>query len=191
MYLNPNHALSELAKRAFDYKGKQFEAVAKEGHMTISSFWDEGNRSYWAQITVSGEIKKFAGDFGGFFSGPPLTVHVTPDQVLARHQIYRGGEMITLYIHPDRFPKQLQTPEELPRDEKIVLVATRSLKSSYAGVSDYRYHEAHLQTNISRVRWDTAKADLISKGLLRSNGSITPDGKNAIGDMQLYSLKGD
>ncbi len=64
--------------------------------------------------------------------------------------------------------------EELTEDEKRVLVVTRSLKSSYAGIKDYRFHES----GMSRERYDNAKASLIGKKLLNKAGAITVEGRN-------------
>ena len=75
----------------------------------------------------------------------------------------------------------LPKPSELTDDEKTVLIATRSYKSSYAGISNYRFHEATIKTGITQERWDAAKATLITKGMLNKAGAITVDGKNAVG----------
>jgi hypothetical protein len=67
----------------------------------------------------------------------------------------------------------------------IVLVATRSLKNSYAGRSNIRYHEAHRETGITEERWNTAQQSCIDKKLLRKNGSITNEGQHVCGSMRL------
>jgi hypothetical protein len=95
---------------------------------------------------------------------------------------------ITFHIHPGNMPKFLTKDkhEELTNNEKIVLYFTRSLKSSYAGISNYRFHEAHRQHNISLEDWNAAKESLIQKGLLAKNSSITVKGKNAINSTKIW-----
>lgn len=73
--------------------------------------------------------------------------------------------------------------------ESVVLAATRSLKSSYAGIKNYRFYEAHERTGITETEWDSAKAVCIQKGLLNRAGAITDDGRNAIEWTRLESLK--
>ena len=76
--------------------------------------------------------------------------------------------------------KMLPEKPVLSDDEITVLKYTSSLKSSYAGIKNYRFHEAHRNTGISLDNWNTTKQALIDKKLLRKNGSITADGRNAI-----------
>lgn len=73
-------------------------------------------------------------------------------------------------------PMITQAPE-LTYAEKVVLVATRSLKSSYAGISNYRFHAN--QGRITFLEWETAKKSLIEKKFLNKVGAITVDGRNA------------
>jgi hypothetical protein len=75
----------------------------------------------------------------------------------------------------------LPAPESLTEDETTVLIATRSLKSSYGGISNYRFHEASQKRGITLDRWNAAKNALISRGLLNKAGALTTKGKNAAG----------
>jgi len=61
--------------------------------------------------------------------------------------------------------------------EQVVLVATRCLKPSYAGISNYRFHAN--QGRVTAEEWETAKASLIEKKFLNKAGAITVDGRNA------------
>jgi hypothetical protein len=69
---------------------------------------------------------------------------------------------------------------ELLEDEKIVLAAIRSLKSSYAGIPNYRFHCVHKKTGITLERWNEVKESLTKKGYLNKAGAITPNGKNVL-----------
>ena len=79
----------------------------------------------------------------------------------------------TLYAHPDDVAKMLPPPEELTRDEKIVLAATATY------ISSARLQEAQYYTDITHERYQSAKQSLITKKLLKKNGAITTKGRNA------------
>lgn len=96
---------------------------------------------------------------------------------------------IAVHIHADNAVKMLPKPIDLTWAEQVVLTATRSLKSSYAGIKEYRFHEAKQQTGITRAEWDVAKANLTTKGMLNGQGAITLDGKNAPAFRDLYCAK--
>jgi hypothetical protein len=79
--------------------------------------------------------------------------------------------------------------------EKIVLVATSSLKSSYGGIPNFRFTQAKSETGITQADWDLAKESLTKKGFLNKAGAITTSGKNALipsekqyGFQALYAL---
>ncbi|KPL05710.1 hypothetical protein AMJ85_11125, partial [candidate division BRC1 bacterium SM23_51] len=48
----------------------------------------------------------------------------------------------------------------------------------YAGISNYRFHEAHRQTGITLEQWERGKRALIAKKLLNRAGAATNDGRN-------------
>jgi len=97
--------------------------------------------------------------------------------------LYSRG--ITIYANKEDIVPLLPEPQELTEDEITVLLYTRSLKSSYAGIKNYRFYEAHNRTGITSEQWEKAKENCIRKRLLRKNGSITPKGRNAISGMYL------
>jgi len=191
IYLDPNPTLTALGTRLYNYKGRKFQAVTAES-VTCESHWDGGSRSRYIAVDVTtGQAKNF-GQSGTMFDRNPVpVVELRPGLMVVEHAIVMGKDYgITLHLHPSDFPKFLPAaPGELPTDEKIVLCATRSYKSSYSGQSNYRFHEACSITGISRDRWETAKSDLIIKGLLNKAGALTNVGKNAIGWVDLYGLK--
>ena len=83
----------------------------------------------------------------------------------------------------------LEGETELTREQRIVLIATRSYKSSYAGVGNYRYIEAARETGISLADWERSKAECQQMGYLDKRGAITVDGRNVVGQTQLYELR--
>lgn len=191
MYLNPKPELKALGERLFSYHGRKFQIVPAES-MTLSSYWDGGSRTYYAVISqVPGEIQSvMIGECGGPFQPPPSKVTLNPQTMVVSHHIFCGEDLgLTFYVHPSVLPKYLPEPASLPRNEKIVLSATRSYKSTYAGTSNYRFHEAKRQTGIGLADWNIAKDSLIRRGLLNKAGALTVDGKNVIGWTDLWSLK--
>ena len=108
--------------------------------------------------------------------------------VVVHNDGYR--ESYEIWAHPATISGMLPAPVELSPYEKIVLVAVRSLKSSYAGISDYRLHEAQRNTGITAEQYQTAKSQLIERKLLNKAGAITPEGRNAIGrDCDLWNMR--
>ena len=116
---------------------------------------------------------------------------VLPDGfACVEHSIFCGKDAgITIHIRPANSAGLLPAPVDLSREQRIVLVATRSLKNTYAGVSNYRFVEANRDTGISREQWESAKADLIARGLLDSRGALNVAGRNAAGQDSLYSFR--
>lgn len=79
----------------------------------------------------------------------------------------------TVYCHPDAISKLLPEPgPALSRRQQIVLYITRSL------ISSARLEEAR-RFKFTLAEWNTCKAELFKLGLMRSNGSLTTEGKNA------------
>lgn len=90
-------------------------------------------------------------------------------------------ESVEIHARSEVVSPNLPAPIEVTDDERIVLIATRSLKSSYGGIKDFRFSEAQRSRGITRDRWDVAKASCIAKSLLNKAGAITPSGRNAVG----------
>lgn len=123
------------------------------------------------------------------FMGGDLTLD-TNTQVLVEHLSY-PRHWWALHVHPSCLNKLMLPPKmEITWAEHVVLVATRSLKSSYAGISNYRLHEARSMTGITTQEWNDAVATLKSRKLLNAAGAITTAGKNTVGTLEgLWNLK--
>lgn len=104
-----------------------------------------------------------------------FNVKLTPDKMVLITNSYPKGAR--LYVHPNAMSKVfLEEPkQDITPEEYLALVATKSLKASYAGGKP-REQECMKYG----VNYETAKAQLISKGLLNKNGAINKHGKNAI-----------
>ena len=109
------------------------------------------------------------------------TVDLTEDIVIICHSIFCGKDSgITIYSHPNNAPKWLPEKPDLTDNERILLECTKGLKSSYAGIKDYRYHEAKRKGFNGDI--DKVRASLREKGLLNKRNAITDKGRNAIND---------
>jgi hypothetical protein len=185
--------VQELARRAFPgYTGRRFVVEPFTHPLTTTSYWDGGCRDYWCLINLATNRTWLVPENGTPFvnGGKTFKVGRLPENVaLVRH--YQGRfESVTIYLNPANIrADMIPLKPALDWAEAVVLAATRSLKSSYAGIKNYRFHEAHERTGIIETEWDSAKAACIQKGLLNRAGAITDDGRNAIEWTRLESLK--
>lgn len=195
IYIDPKDEkfLQQIAKLAFpDYKGRDYRVSVLEELTLGHTYWDEGTKYEYVAVSLTESLKKISlplfnpPQFGGPLKHPTINLvnQSVPTCMVERY--YGRINYLNFYLAPGSVSQQLtEQTESLSQDEKIVLIATRSLKSSYGGVSDYRFHEANRARGISRKNWEEAVSSLIFKGLLRKNKSITPKGRNLVGLEQL------
>jgi len=151
----------------------------------MHNYWDEGT-CHKAVVVQNGkayaEREKFEGEL--FDLNANRVVALDGATLVFVCTYYGMRKYVTAYVHPSVFAamvKQLSVSQDtLEFNERVVLYATRSLKSSYAGDGQYRLHEALRQTNITVSEWNLAVGDCIAKGYLAKNKSITVAGRNAI-----------
>ena len=190
IYLDSTPKLQDIAARIFQYKGRKFQ-VETSKEVCCNSHWEGGSRSNYARVDLQNGKFEIFGQSGTMFDRTPIPV-VTLDEKTAviEHSIFCGKDMgIRIIVHPSIMPKLITAGDKLSRDEKIVLAATRGLKSSYAGDGQFRFHEAKRVTGIGLERWVEAKVSLVNKGMLNKAGAITNDGRNAIGRTDLFILR--
>lgn len=186
--------VQEIARIAFpSYTGKKFKVSTFSGSMRLDSYWDGGSRTYYSIVNMKTKRAKQIPENGSPYSGKPYRISKLPEGfAVVANSIFMGKDSgITVYVNPENITKMLPAPDETPWTEKVVLSATRSLKSSYAGIKDYRLREAIRETGITKDEWDKAKESLIQKGMLNKAGAITDKGRNAIGRTNLSDLKRD
>lgn len=172
------------------YAGQKFKLRTAES-VDIRSSWDGGSRDYFVFVELS-TLRATPQVPAQSAFDRPLAGHpeatVLPDGIACvEHSIFCGKDMgLTIIVNPSTMnPSFLPVQVELSRDERIVLAATAGLKSSYAGVKDYRFAESTRETGITRDRWDVAKSSCIGRKFLNAAGAITTEGRNAIGDQRL------
>ena len=192
VYYTSAPEVQEIARAAFpDYNGKKFGLEAFQGPMNLASYWDGGSRTFYAVIDLNTKKAVEIPQSGTMFDKETYHASKLPYNIaIVAHKISSGKDAgITIYLNPENLTKMLPAPDDVTWAEKVVLAATIGLKSSYAGIKDYRFREALQDTGITRVEWEQAKESLIQKGMLNKAGAIQDKGKNAIGNIRLYGLK--
>jgi hypothetical protein len=208
-YLEPNQVPDQLRR---GYAGRKFQVKVCE-QMTIpadAGLWSGGSRSVFTAVDlVTGNddaptLSRYqrSSPFGDVRR--EITVNLEPGKAIVEHVTFCGKDMgLRFYLHPSNVDAlKIEAAPDLDPVERIVLIATRSLKSSYNGkdrfqmaVDDLSYKSRFAvagslnpKTPVivpTRDDWNAAKARLIARKLLNKAGAITTAGKNAIGDDRL------
>ena len=183
VYLTPNEVPDVLRKAFPSYNGRKFEIRAAESVALSNGYWDGGSKSEYRAVNLqTGQVQAATGALEDPFRCPAApTVEIPRDIAVVEHCRFCGKDMgLRFHVHPDNLAKLLpDKTTELPWAERVVLYATRSLKSSYGGIRNFRWHEANRATGISADEFDAAKQRLIARKLLNRAGAITPAGRNA------------
>lgn len=170
-----------IVERTFpEYNGKRISISPAETIAFYGTLWDGGTRYRYrlydlaSQRAVAVPPEEYLAPDAAHrdnFAIPPNIV------VVRKQDGYR--EYVDLICLPGTLVPALPPPVDIADDERIVLRFTASYKSSYGGISNYRFHEANRTNGITAARWEAAKATLIGKGLLDKRGALTLAGKNA------------
>lgn len=174
-----------------DYTGQAVKIEYTTRPLDLRSYWSGGSRTSWVLVKlVDMSILPIPPQsmFDRQIAG--AEAFVLPEGVVAVAHVYSCGADLglTIYARDDGVKFLPAAPVGLSDDEKLVLRATRGLKSSYAGISDYRKHEltaprhwsADSAPLMTGARVDAARMALQAKGLLDKRNAITNAGKNAI-----------
>jgi hypothetical protein len=188
-YIKPQD-LPECIHRCFAYSGKQVQLITASS-VHLNNFWSGGSRSWYKAVELAtGKVTEAHPDTANPFKPEEhVDVPLRPGVVIVEMQQVSDRQYLKAHALPGDLAAALPAPVELTRDERIVLIATRSHKNSYGGEKNIRYREAHRYTGITSERWEAVKAALIQKGLLNKAGAITLEGKNAVGDDQLWQMR--
>ena len=183
IHTNANEVKAVAQKAYPDYKGRKFAVKVANHPIDVRSYWDGGSRNYYVFLRLDNletmEVPQQSA-FDAKIDGADA-VPLAPGLVCVEHSYFCGKDMgITIHVHPDNAPNLIPEKKELNEDEEIVLIFTRSYKSSYAGISNYRFHEAQRSKGITLERWENAKQSLIEKKMLNKAGAITNEGRNAV-----------
>lgn len=177
-----NPELIGVALAAFpEYTGKKFSFEIIDCPISVKSYWSGGSKDSYVFMRLD-TLKTMdmppQSPYDQQVAGAD-SVSLVPGLACIRHTIFCGKDLgITVLLHPDNKPILIEEKIDLTDDEKVVLIYTRRLKSSYAGISNYRFHSAHREKGISLDAWEAAKISLIDKKLLNKAGAITDMGRN-------------
>lgn len=181
-----------VARKAFpSYSGRSFKvSVHDAGGMSLTSYWDGGSRDYYVIVRLSDSkqlpIPQNGTPFDPYGYGIEMPLPA-PDFAVVEHSIFCGKDMgLTVHVHAENAAKLIPAPVDLTWAEKVVLVATCSLKSSHMGRT--RAQMAERECGISQASWDAAKATLQGRRFLNAAGAVTVEGRNARPSRDLYWL---
>lgn len=186
-----------IIKNTFpEYNGKKVTVNVAKTFIPNQS-WEGGSRQRWKIVRSDGKIfdPKDLYTSGTFNPQEAYREVEIPDNCfVVIHNIFCGKDMGLKILTKESLVLPSNNKQEISKDEIIVLVATRSLKSSYAGDYLYRFHEAKRCTGITEERWNIAVDSLIEKGLLNKNKAINARGRNILVETgnqwaQLWTLK--
>ncbi len=186
LYIQPNHPdVAKVCHAAFpDYTGRKVKIEYTDRPLDLRSYWDEGSRNYYAIVRLADcQVMSVPEQSMNDRQIAGVDTFVLPaGYVVVAHVIFCGRDLgLTITCRTDA-QKMLPTDEvdNLTDDEKLVLIATVSRKSSYAGVSDYRAHELMRKYHLSQTRIDTARESLRDKKMLTATNAITIAGRNVV-----------
>jgi hypothetical protein len=175
-----------IIRKAFPgFAGKRIEAEITDSITFYGTMWDNGCKRDYVMMRLA-DMARVSVEQERFMERSEF--HDARHAIPAGHVVVvfdrsRAGEAIEIHGPASNITPMLSPPMELSRDERIVLIATKGLKSSYGGDSNFRYKEAKRETGITLVRYNEAKNALIDRKLLNKAGAITVEGQNAIGQV--------
>ena len=179
----PDEMIKEIVRATFpSYKGRKFKLSTRIPRK-LDSYWDGGSIDYYSFYELSTGKQIDVGSNHPFFErGRPRDLFELPlGIIIVKHSIFMGKDSgITIFANESDLANMLPPKVELSKDEKTVLKYTASYKSSYAGIKNYRWHEANRDLGISLEEWEEAKEKLIEKKMLNKRGAITVSGRNAV-----------
>ena len=179
----PDEIIKKITRATFPkYNGKKFK-LSTSIPSRLDSYWQGGSKDSYSFYELATEKEFSVASNHPFFeeNNPRYLKELPRGIVIVKHSIFYGKDMgITIYANEEDLTPMLSPKQEISENERIVLQYTKSLKPSYAGIKDYRWHEANRHKGISFEDWQLAKQSLIQKKLLNKAGAITPAGRNAL-----------
>lgn len=183
-FTDPPPELANIFKVAFPgYKGRTYSLRTADGPVSVRSYWDGGSRTSYRFVRADGQVISAPTShpiFENHIIGVD-SVTIPPGIVLVEHSIFCGKDMgLTAVIPSDRIAGYLPPVETVTDLEGIVLAYTSALKNTYGGEKNIRFTRANREHSITAEEWSIAQTALVARKLLRKNGAITPEGRNAV-----------
>ena len=186
LYLTPTDTAAQpairLMKQAYpSYAGRQFKLRLTDRSINVCSYWEGGSRSYYTFVNLdTGAISPEVPQQSAFDERVPgaQAVALPPGVGCVEHSYFMGKDYgLTLIVGPENATKFLpDTGPALTDDEVTCLRLTSSLKNTYAGRTNIRQAES----GMTMPAWVAVQTGLMARTLLRTNGSITPAGRNEV-----------
>lgn len=178
-----DESVDRIVRAAFPgYRGKKIRAVIGETISLYGTMWAGGSRRSYVFVRLS-DMETMSVPREQYLIKSELhhrSYEIPPGFVVVVYDEFGTYESIEIHSSAENITPLLPPPSNLTDDERIVLQATRSLKSSYGGEKDYRFEESRRNTGITKERWETAKKSLKERKLLNGAGAITVEGRNAL-----------
>lgn len=176
--------------RIVGFKGKSATLRVFVGPMSLNSYWSEGHKDVYTVINLTDFRTIDLGDNHPWYHANEREAERLPNGgAVVNHEFCRGGRALTIYVNAESLARLLPMAEPLTWAEKVVLCYTRSLKSSYGGVTNLRFVEAARECRITSERWEEAKTALKTRKLLNKAGALTTKGRNAAADLNQWTLR--
>ena len=184
IYLDkPDKTVQQIISSCFpNYTGRKIQ-ISDKVPTHYDSYWCGGSRSCFAFYHLDQQQSfDLHSNHPAFEPNQPRDLGQLPARcVVVEHIIFCGKDLgIRIFANKSDLVPFLPIKADISTDERIVLKFTSGLKSSYAGIKDYRFYEAERETKITSERWEIAKNTLKTKKLLNKAGAITPSGRNAL-----------
>jgi len=176
LYLD-HKGMPEEARKLFNqafpgYSGRKFKIRGVSHAINMRSYWDGGSRNYFAVVSM-----------GGTFDMPVQSAYdppvsgsdeftIPPGMAVVEHSIFCGRDTgLTLIVPEERLSALLPGPAtDITDDQRKIL----EIIASYIPKVRRDYARE------AGIDFETVRDELIITGLLRKNGSITPEGRNMV-----------
>ena len=182
IYCSNDEYANQIVKAAFPSEsGRKIQIAPFSGPMTLESYWSDGSRDYFVVINLATMAHGQIPQNGTAFDPQTFKVSFLPEgYAIVKHTIFCGKDLgFTIILNPENLNKLALPPAvELTRDEKIVLLVTKSYKS----FCRLEY------SKMTKEKFEETKLSLIAKKMLAKNGSITDAGRNAIEGLHRYEF---
>jgi hypothetical protein len=179
--------ITHLAELAYpDYRGRKHEVRLSERIAFRDTNWSGGTRSSYRVIRlVDFHVMSVPEAHWMQPDGPAHTDQPMPvGYVVVEHSTFCGHDMgLTYHAHPSMAAAGLLADSHAPapsHDVLTVLAATTATKNTYGGQTNLRYKAAARSTGITSPDWTAAVVEAKAAKYIRTNGSITPKGRNAL-----------
>lgn len=182
--LNDNQLIKEVVKAAFPElpRGTKIQVTWGMSRMNLTGWWDEGNCNRYSLVNLSTLEAKLIPTAHPFFEAENHAkykdVELKEGFVAVQYRMGWSGNHVTVFTSATA--PVLSSGEEISEDLTMLLLCTKSLKSSYAGISDYRAYSLKEKFGWTAAKVQNLRNEAISKGLMSKNKALTINGKNAI-----------